>query len=150
MSISSQHPQDIRTFELQFLVVILALGMAAIFLTLWIGVGQAIPTIPGASVWETFLWRLPKINVLAIPITVSLVVFFLAQVINSWHFQQWTRTRGVTAGEIIFALLGVWFGSTLALAPESTEYTRQAMTWYGSSLGTILFILLAVLTRNLR
>lgn len=149
MSISSEHPHDMRVTANRLLGAMIFLVVLGIILTLWIGMGRPdfnIP-IPGVSFLEVVSWRIHEVDVRAIPLAISMAVFLATQVIN--HLVHRTR-YGVTGGELAFAILGTWVGSTFALAAQGSEYTQQALTWYGSGLTTAVFVLLAILTRNLR
>jgi hypothetical protein len=152
MSIPFEHPQVTRQNELYLTGLIVFLGTAMILIVLWVGAGMAnfAPMIPGTSVWEVFMWRLPGIDIKAIPIVVTLVTWTGAQIFNSWHFQHWTQMNGVTSGETAFAIIGTWVGSTFAATLPEGEYTRQVMVWYGSSIMTGLFILISALFRPWR
>lgn len=147
--ISSEHPHDTRVTATRLLGVMIFLGVLGIALTLWIGIGQPDlkTNIPGVSFWEKLGWRIHEIDVRAIPIAISIAVFLSAQVIN--HLMSWSK-NGVTGGELAFIVLGTWVGSTFALAAQNSSYSAQSLTWFGSSLTTLIFALLAALSRNIR
>lgn len=161
--ISSVHPHDARTSELRLLAVTLVLGIALIYFILWLGVGQ--PTysvIPGVSVWEVFMSRLPKIALFAIPSAVTVAIGLSAVVTNSTFYEGWFGRNGYTPGETAFTMLGIWIGAAWAMSfnpsdqwsmsAESVQlmYTRQEMTCFGSGLGAVISGLIAIFTRGLR
>lgn len=153
MTISFTHPHAARMTELKLLGAFVFLGLCLIGIIMFLGTGGQVRSgIPGVSAWEVFLWNLPKIAPIAIPLAVTVVVWLGSLITNSYLFERRFNVTGCTSGETAFMVIGTWFGFGVAMVayPKWGMYSVQEVTCFCVGLMTAGFAGVAILSRGVR